>query len=405
MNFLFFLIGLLIGILGIWIFFSKKIEILKGKNSEIKEEKTKYKTELESILKNQDLLDNYMKDSIESNVLRAMQLNSENFISLARETLEKYFVEADKDMKNRTLEIEKIIDPLKKNIEIYDKKITDFQTYTSDTLGGVKSFLSEVTQMQQKLAQQTNSLVNALKSPKVRGRWGELGLRRIVEFSGLNQYCDFSEQVHSEGQRPDMIINLPEDRKIIVDSKLPLDAYLEAMETDDEALKLELFKRHLKAVKENLRRLAAKAYWQKYENSIDFVVMYIEIEPALNAALMQETTLILDALKLNVIIATPTTFVALLQTVAYGWKQYKLSENAQEILKETQIFYNRVSTFTEHFDKVASNINKLVDSFNAMQGSWNARVNPVMQKIQDLGMNDNRKSVQKIDEIEKKAGE
>jgi len=197
MEILFFLIGLLFGVLISGAFFVRKIELLKEKFAKIKEENVKYKTELESIIKNQDLLDNYMKESIESNVLNAMKLNNENFVSLAQQTVEKYFVEADKDMKNRTLEIEKIIDPLKKKIEIYDKKIVDFQTYTSNSLGGVKTFLSELTQMQQQLAQQTNSLVNALKSPKIRGRWGELGLKRIVEFSGLNQYCDFNEQAHS----------------------------------------------------------------------------------------------------------------------------------------------------------------------------------------------------------------
>jgi len=402
MEILFFLIGLLFGVLISGAFFVRKIELLKEKFAKIKEENVKYKTELESIIKNQDLLDNYMKESIESNVLNAMKLNNENFVSLAQQTVEKYFVEADKDMKNRTLEIEKIIDPLKKKIEIYDKKIVDFQTYTSNSLGGVKTFLSELTQMQQQLAQQTNSLVNALKSPKIRGRWGELGLKRIVEFSGLNQYCDFNEQAHSDGQRPDMIINLPESRQIIVDSKLPLDSFLEAIETDNEEQKQLLYKKHLKALKTNLKRLATKEYWKNNAESVDFVVMYIEIEPALNAALMQDTSLILEAMKLNVVIATPTTFIALLQTVAYSWKQYKLSINSQKILKETQEFYNRVSIFTEHFDKVSLNINKLVESYNAMQGSWKSRINPVLDRIMSLGIDDNKKTVKKIDEINNK---
>jgi len=183
---------------------------------------------------------------------------------------------------------------------------------------------------------------------------------------------------------------------------LPLDSFLEAIETDNEEQKQLLYKKHLKALKTNLKRLATKEYWKNNAESVDFVVMYIEIEPALNAALMQDTSLILEAMKLNVVIATPTTFIALLQTVAYSWKQYKLSINSQKILKETQEFYNRVSIFTEHFDKVSLNINKLVESYNAMQGSWKSRINPVLDRIMSLGIDDNKKTVKKIDEINNK---
>lgn len=399
MNILFLLVGFFAGLILSWYFFSKKSEENKKLLDLEKEEKIKIRTELENLLKTQQNNDNQFKESIESYVLNAMQLNNENFINLAKKTLERYFVEADKGLQNKTLEIEKIIEPLQKSLETYDKKIVDFQKDTEKGLGGISTYLKELTSMQNELTKQTNNLVGALKSPRIRGRWGEIGLRRIVEFSGLNEYCDFAEQQQTETDRlrPDMVINLPENRKIIVDSKLPLESYISAYETDDELQKKTFLKNHLKAVRDNMRLLSSKNYRQKFAESIDFVIMYIEIEPALTAALIQDTNLINEALKLNIIIATPTTFIALLQTVAYGWRQYKLSENAQLILKEAQEFYERVGKFTDHFQKIGKSIGSLEDDFNKAVGSWQNRVEPSMRRIERLGIKDNNKNVQKVD--------
>ncbi|MBN2663087.1 MAG: DNA recombination protein RmuC [Bacteroidales bacterium] len=399
MNILFLLVGFFAGLIFSWYFLSKKAEENKKLLELEREEKIKLRTELENNLKNQQNNDNQFKESIESYVLNAMQLNNENFINLAKKTLERYFVEADKGLQNKTLEIEKIIEPLQKSLEKYDKKIVDFQKDTEKGLGGISTYLKELTSMQNELTKQTNTLVGALKSPRIRGRWGEIGLRRIVEFSGLNEYCDFTEQQQTEIDRlrPDMVINLPENRKIIVDSKLPLEAYISAFETDDELQKKTFLKNHLKAVRDNMRLLSSKNYRQKFAESIDFVVMYIEVEPALTAALIQDTNLINEALKFNIIIATPTTFVALLQTVAFGWRQYKLSENAQLILKEAQEFYERVGKFTDHFQKIGKTIGSLEDDFNKAVGSWQNRVEPSMRRIEQLGIKDNKKEVQKID--------
>lgn len=399
MNILFLLVGFFAGLILSWYFFSKKSEENKKLLDLEKEEKIKIRTELENLLKTQQNNDNQFKESIESYVLNAMQLNNENFINLAKKTLERYFVEADKGLQNKTLEIEKIIEPLQKSLETYDKKIVDFQKDTEKGLGGISTYLKELTSMQNELTKQTNNLVGALKSPRIRGRWGEIGLRRIVEFSGLNGYCDFAEQQQTETDRlrPDMVINLPENRKIIVDSKLPLESYISAYETDDELQKKTFLKNHLKAVRDNMRLLSSKNYRQKFAESIDFVIMYIEIEPALTAALIQDTNLINEALKLNIIIATPTTFIALLQTVAYGWRQYKLSENAQLILKEAQEFYERVGKFTDHFQKIGKSIGSLEDDFNKAVGSWQNRVEPSMRRIERLGIKDNNKNVQKVD--------
>ncbi|MBN2893715.1 MAG: DNA recombination protein RmuC [Bacteroidales bacterium] len=405
MEILFFVLGLLIGMIAVWIFLSKKIEKINLENNQVREEKIKLQAEVDNFIKNQDLIEKQITQSIESYVLKAMKHSNDNFINLARQTLEKYFVEADKGLQNKTLEIEKIIQPLQKNLENYDKKIVDFQTETSKNIGNIKTYLSELATMQHELTKQTNSLVGALKSPRIRGRWGEIGLRRIVEYSGLNEYCDFSEQVHDKlsGQRPDLIINLPENRQIIVDSKLPLEAYLDAVEAENPETQTLFLKKHLVAVKDNLKRLSAKNYSDNFDSSIDFVVMYIEIEPALSAALILDHGLINDALRHNIIIATPTTFIALLQTVAYGWRQYQMSENALQILAETKEFYARTSVFTEHFEQIGKMVNNLVEKYNQATGSWNRRVEPSLRRIEELGVKDTKKEIKDINEVEKRA--
>ncbi len=402
MELLFLVLGILIGFIVSWFILSKKTEVLNKKYSSINEEKIKLESELENLQKNQKILDKNIKESIESYVLNAMKLNNENFLELARSTLEKYWTQADKGIESKTNEIEKIIKPLEKSLINYDKKIENFQNNASKDLGSVKSYLQELAQMQNELGKQTNNLVNSLKSPKVRGRWGEIGLRRIVEYSGLNQYCDFKEQPKSEKDRlrPDMIINLPKKRKIIVDSKIPLNSYLSAAETNNEPDEKKLLKEHLKAVKESLKRLSSKNYLEKFKESIDFVVMYIEIEPALTAALIQDKNLINEALKHNIIIATPTTFVALLQTVAYGWQQFKLSENSQKILEEAHNLYNRIATFSEHFNGIGKNITSLNENFNKAVGSWEHRVSPSLKKLNDFGVKDSKKAIKNLKNIE-----
>ncbi len=405
MNFLFFVLGFLLGAILVWFLLSKKINEMAANSLKIKEEKIRSEAELENILKQQKNMEKLISEHIESYVLNAMKSNNDNFIVLAQQNLEKYFASVDKSFENTALKLEKIINPLSEKVENYDKKVVYFQSETSKNLGNVKIYLQELAKMQGELTKQTNSLVGALKSPRIRGRWGEIGLRRIVEYSGLNEYCDFSEQVYHKqsGQRPDLIINLPENRHIIVDSKLPLDAYLDAIETNSNEEKNFFYKKHIKAVRDNLRRLSAKSYSENLQTSIDFVVMYIEIEPALSAALSADHNLINDALKQNVIIATPTTFIALLQTVAYGWRQYEVSKNAQLILSETKEFYSRTAVFTEHFEQIGKMVNGLVEKFNQASGSWNRRVEPSLRRIEQLGIKDSKKEIKDINDIDKNA--
>jgi len=403
MELLFFVLGLLVGAIIIWIYLSKKSEIIKKEYLFEREERIKIQADYNNFVKNQSFLENQIKQSIESNILTSMKTNNESFISLASQIIEKYFIQAEKGLKDKTIEIDKIINPLQKSLENYDKKIIEFQQNTSLGLGGIKTYLSELTLLQNNLSKLTNSLVSALKNPKIRGRWGEIGLRRIVEYAGLNQYCDFNEQVKSDINllRPDLVINLPENKKIVIDSKLPLDSYIAALETESEEEKDKYLKKHLLAIKENIKRLSSKAYWDLFADSIDFVVMYIDIEPAFSAALMLDHNLINEALQQRIIISTPTTFIALLQTVAYSWKQNQLSENAFLILKEVKELYSRFAVYTEHFEKIGKNINSLVEGYNATTNSWNTRIEPSLKRIEELGMKDEKKKLKHFDNLDK----
>ncbi len=186
--------------------------------------------------------------------------------------------------------------------------------------------LSNIQTTNTSLQKETTALVNALRNPRVRGKWGEIGLKRVVEFSGLSAHCDFVEQVYSEGEdsvlKPDMIINLPGNSHVVVDSKLPLDAYLQALETDDETSRNFLFAKHAKDLSDHVNKLSKKQYWSQFENTPDFVVLYMEVESALNVALMTDKTLLQDAMNNKIILATPTTLIVVLKSVAMSWQQH-----------------------------------------------------------------------------------
>ena len=264
--------------------------------------------------------------------------------------------------------------------------------------------MEELSKSQKSLEKETGALVTALKSPKVRGRWGEIGLKRIVEFSGMSHYCDFDEQVNKNTDdgalRPDMIVNLPENRKIIVDSKMPLNAYLDALEAEEELTKQELMKNHAKAVALHVKNLSAKAYWSQFDNSIDFVVLYIEVESAFSAALSVNPRLIVEGLQNKIVFATPTTLITMLQTVAYSWKQQKSGENAQQIIQSSHEVFERIAIFNEYIQKIGTNISSLVKTFNQSVGSWEGRVLPSIRKVEALGLKSENRKIESLEKIE-----
>jgi len=262
-----------------------------------------------------------------------------------------------------------------------------------------------MAETQKSLHSETRNLVKAFHRPEVRGQWGELTLKRLAELAGMVEHCDFAEQVSTmddEGAmlRPDMIVRLPSNREIIVDSKTPLDAYLDAVEADNEQAKDLALERHVRHVKQRIKELSTKAYWGQFDKSPDFVVLFIPGDQFLNAALDKDRNLIEDALNKKVILSTPTSFVALLRAVAYGWRQETMAENAEQIRILGEEMYGRLATFTENLSKVGKSLGQSVDNYNKTIASFSGRIIPSAKKFKEMGVQ-TKKEVNELEPLDK----
>ncbi len=408
MEILFLIIGLLIGAIASWYFLNKKHNEQKSDLEERlsfeKEERIKTQSELQAAKNVHDEVYKNMKTNLDLITSKSIQENNKNFMQLAQVTMDKYFEKADNTASKKENEIINVLKPIKEKLDKQEDLVKAFQSNNDKTFGSLKNYIEELNKSQNDLSKETRLLSSALKSPRVRGRWGEIGLKRIIDFSGMSEFCDYEEQKNvntEEGRlRPDLVVNLPDNKKIIVDSKVPLNAYLEAIETSDEALQKSYLEKHAKAVQNHVKQLSSKAYWSQFEGSADFVVLYMEVEPAFAAALQQNKNLITDAIQNKVVFATPTTLITLLQTVAYSWKQHKATENAIAIWHSTKEIYNRIAIFTEHLQRIGLDIDKLSKTFNQAVGSWEHRVEPGLRKIQELGIDNENKDLKKINRTE-----
>lgn len=320
----------------------------------------------------------------------ALSRNNTNFLRLAEENLKRFQSEAKAELGSKEKAIEQLLKPINEALQNTSKQIHEIEKDRKEAYGSLNTTIAQMNLNQQQLQQETQNLVQALRRPEVRGQWGEMTLRRLAELSGMVAHCDFYEQTHTATEtssiRPDMIVRLPEKREIIVDAKTPLDAYLSAIQAkDDTTRKLEL-KRHAQIIRGRIKELSRKNYWAEYSQSPEFVVLFIPGEQFLSAALEVDPALLEDSMSQNIILATPTNFIALLRAVSYGWKQQKLAENAEIIRELGETLYKRLATFGNHLGKLGNSLGQSVNHFNSAVGSLERQVLPGARKFTEMGI-------------------
>lgn len=333
-------------------------------SARIEEQKSAHEQTLQQIRKNQDEL----RDAFRALAADTLKLNSEGFIKQAETRLE----------------------PVKTLLEKLEKTLQQAQVERGREQGILREHLETLQRAQSELQKETRNLVTALRRPEVRGNWGELQLRRVVELAGMLEHCDFTTQVTTRGEldnrlKPDLVAHLPGGQNIVVDAKCPLDAYLAALDASTPEARTQELQRHARQLREKVRTLSAKSYYEQFDHSPEFVVLFLPGESFLQAALEQDPSLIEDAVRDRVIIATPTTLIALLKAVAYGWRQYAAEQNALKIRNLAVEISHGICTFLEHYEKTGRELDAAVKAYNSSVGSLERSVITRVRKMEELG--------------------
>ncbi len=337
--------------------------------------------------------------------------NNQSFLELATQNLGKFQVAAQGELEKKEKAFADLVKPIGETLKKTEEQIHQMEKERKEAYGNITRYLTDMHETQAQLQAETRNLVQALRRPEVRGQWGEMTLRRLAELAGMVRYCDFTEQdsrdTDSGRLRPDMVVRMPDKRELVVDAKTPLDAYLSAVGAKTEEERRQFLQQHARKVRERMRELASKAYWTQYRDSPDFVVMFVPGEQFLSAALDEDPKLMEDAFTNKVVLATPTSLIALLRAVAFGWRQQAVAENAEQIRELGEELFKRIATFNEHLGRIGRALGQSVEHYNKALGSWEHQVLPSARRFPEMGIREKKPlpELEQLDVTPRSAGD
>lgn len=383
--------ALLIGFLLAKLLANKPLSQLQGENARLQAELEAERRLAQERIATLEQAREQLTSSFAALSGQALRHNNEEFLRLARENLSQHQGIAQAELEKKEKSFEALVKPIREALEKTEQQVHHMEKERREAFGSLSQHLQLMLDSQRELRAETHNLVSALRRPEVRGQWGEMTLKRLVELAGMVEHCDFSEQVHQQSDeggaiRPDMIVRMPDQRELVIDAKTPLDAYLSAVEAKSDEERDAHLLRHARKLREHMKELASKAYWNQFKRSPDFIVLFVPGDQFLSSALQFDTALLEDAIKNKVILATPTSLIALLRAVAFGWRQQSVAENAEKIRELGEQLYHRVATLTDHLAKLGKSLGASVDHYNKTLGSLERQLLPSARRFTELGI-------------------